>query len=55
MYALQTVQQTYTEPPGVHYFLKCPMVNTCTYEAAFGPLGKNHRTYGRVEQMSAAF
>jgi hypothetical protein len=47
-YALQTVQWMYAGPPDVHYFLKYPLVNTCTYEAAFGPLGKNHLTFANV-------
>jgi hypothetical protein len=55
MYALQIVQWMYVGPPNVCYFLKYPVVNTWTYEAAFGPLGKNHRTYARVGQMSATF
>ena len=32
-----------------------PLANTWMYKAAFGLLGKNHRTYARVGQTSAAF
>jgi hypothetical protein len=53
--SLQNVQWTYVGPLDIRYFLKCPVVNTWTYEAAFGLLGKNHRTYIRVGRTSIAF
>jgi hypothetical protein len=54
-YALQTVQQTYVRLLDVRYFFKYPVVNTWTYEVAFGALGKNHRMYARVRRTFAAF
>jgi hypothetical protein len=55
MYALQIVQWMYMGPSDVRYFLKYPIVNTWMYEAAFGPLGKNHRTYARVDGRPLIF
>jgi hypothetical protein len=42
-------------PSDVRYFLKYPLVNTWMYETAFGPLGKNHRTYARVDGRPLIF
>jgi hypothetical protein len=46
---------TYVEPPDVRYLLKYSLVNTWTYETAFGPLGKNHRTYTPLARRPLLF
>jgi hypothetical protein len=43
-------KQTYVGPTNVRYFLEYPLVNTWTYEPAFGLLGKNHRMYASLAE-----
>jgi hypothetical protein len=40
--------RTYVGPPDVCYFLENPLDNTWMYEAPFGPMCTDHRTYARV-------
>jgi hypothetical protein len=44
-YALQTVQVDIRGTTKHTLLFEYSLVNTWTYEVAFGPLGKNHRTY----------
>jgi hypothetical protein len=44
-YALQTVQVDVRGTIGRTLLFEYPRVKTWMYEVAFGPLGKNHRTY----------
>jgi hypothetical protein len=54
-YALQIVQRMYVGPSDIHFFLEYPLVYTWMYEAPFGSLGKNHRTFTMVGWTFAAF
>jgi hypothetical protein len=45
MYALQTVQVDVRGTTRHTLLFEYPLVNTWTYEVAFGLLGKNHQTY----------
>jgi hypothetical protein len=45
MYTLQIVQADVRRTTGRTLLFEYSLVNTWTYEAAFGPLGENHRTY----------
>jgi hypothetical protein len=48
--ALQTVQVDIHETIGHTLLFEYPLVNTWTYEVAFGSLSKNHQTYAPLAE-----